>query len=38
MERSTGEGVSLIPSPAVLPFRDRVDRRSGVEVVDLDPR
>lgn len=38
IERSTGEGVSPTTSPAVLPFLDRVERRSGVDVVDFDPR
>lgn len=36
IERSTGEGVS--PSATVLFFRERVDRMSGVEVVDLEAR
>jgi hypothetical protein len=38
IERSTGEGVSPGTSPAVLPFRERVDRSRGVELVDLEPR
>jgi hypothetical protein len=38
IDRSTGEGVSPGISPAELPFRDRVDRSSGVEFVDLEPR
>jgi hypothetical protein len=38
MERSTGEGVSPGTSPAVLPLRERLERRRGVELVDLDPR
>lgn len=37
MDRSTGEGVSPGAS-AKLPFRERVERRSGVELVDLEPR
>ena len=37
IERSTGEGVSPGTSPAVLPFRERVERRRGVELVDLEP-
>ena len=37
IERSTGEGVSPGTSPAVLPFRERVERSSGVELVDLEP-
>jgi hypothetical protein len=38
MERSTGEGVSPGTSPAVLPLRERLERKRGVEFVDLDPR
>ena len=38
MERSTGEGVSPGTSPAVLPFRERAERKRGVELVDLEPR
>lgn len=38
IERSTGEGVSPGTSPAVLPFLARVERKRGVELVDLEPR
>lgn len=38
IDNSTGEGVSPITSPAVLPFLDRAERNNGVEFVDLDPR
>jgi hypothetical protein len=37
IERSTGEGVSPGTSPPALPFRERVERKSGVELVDLEP-
>jgi len=38
IDRSTGEGVSPVTSPATLPLLERVERRRGVELVDFEPR